>query len=84
MLVRNVLFVMASGSSVQDATLYNFVLWWGWGGDIFAPLAIYRVRVILQNEQVWDVETVVYEGANDNGFDWEVSVHRNDSDSRLG
>lgn len=54
----------------------------GWGGGIvLLPLVIYRVRVILQNEQEWDVETVVYEGANDNGFVWEVSVHY--SNSRL-
>lgn len=72
MLVGNVLFLMASSSSVQDGTLYNFLFWEG--ADFFPSLAIHRVRVILQNEQEWDVEIVVYEGANDNGFIWEVSV----------
>lgn len=32
----------------------------------------YRVRLTLQNEWEWDVETLLFEGENVNEFFWQV------------
>ena len=37
-----------------------------------APLSSNRVRITLQNEWEWEVETLLFEGVNRNKFLWQV------------